>query len=90
MNASFFSLKLLWPEVINKNLFNDIDSMKIPVYIFQGKHDYQTPYSVAKEFYDQLNATHKEFFTFENAAHSPIIEDVEVFNLIVREISLRR
>ncbi|MDQ3394564.1 MAG: lysophospholipase [Bacteroidota bacterium] len=90
MNASFFSLKLLWPEVIHRNLFNDIDSIKIPVYIFQGKYDYQTPYAVAKDFYDQLDAPHKEFFSFEHAAHSPIIEDVDVFNSIVREISLRR
>jgi len=66
MPASLFSLKHLWPDVINKNLFNDIDSIQVPVYIFQGKYDYQTPYSVAKDFFDQLKAPQKEFFTFNN------------------------
>ncbi|HAN19115.1 MAG TPA: alpha/beta hydrolase [Bacteroidales bacterium] len=83
MPGSLFSFKYLWPDVINKNLFNDIDSMQVPVYIFQGKYDYQTPYSVAKDFYDQLKAPRKEFFTFENSAHSPIMEEVEKFNSIV-------
>jgi pimeloyl-ACP methyl ester carboxylesterase len=83
MPGSLFSLKHLWPEVINKNLFNEIDSMQVPVYIFQGKLDYQTPYSVAKDFFDQLKAPEKEFFTFENSAHSPLMEEVEKFNSII-------
>lgn len=80
IRGSMFSLKHLWPEVINHNLFNDIDSMQVPVYIFQGKYDYQTPYALAKDFFDQLKAPEKEFFTFENCAHSPNMEEVEKFN----------
>jgi esterase/lipase len=84
MNGSMFSLEHMWNEVINANLLNDIDSMQVPVYIFHGKHDYTTPYPVAKEFYNQLKAPEKEFFTFENSAHSPVMEEVEKFNSIVK------
>jgi len=84
MPASLFSLEQLWPTVINTNLSNSIDSMRLPVYIFHGKYDYQTPYSLSKEFFDQLKAPEKEFFTFENSAHSPNMEEVEKFNAIVR------
>ena len=80
MQGSLFSLKHLWPDVINTNLSNKIDSMQLPVYIFQGKYDYQTPYSLAREFFDQLKAPQKEFFTFENSAHSPNMEEVDKFN----------
>lgn len=90
MSASMYSLKHLWPDVVNKNLFNDIDSMQVPVYIFQGKYDYQTPYSVAKDFFDQLKAPQKEFFTFKNSAHSPIMEEVDKFNSIVRVKTLKK
>ena len=79
MSGSLFSLEHLWLEVIHKNLKHEIDSMQVPVYIFQGIHDYQTPYVVVKEFYDQLKAPHKAFFTFENSAHSPVMEEVEKF-----------
>ena len=83
MSGSLLSLEKLWPEVINTNLFSEIDSMQVPVYIFQGKYDYQTPYVVAKDFYDQLKAPEKEFFSFENSAHSPIMEEVDKFNEIL-------
>ena len=86
MNSSMFCLENLWMEVINTNLFNHIDSMQIPVYVFNGIHDYQTPYAVAKDFFDQLEAPEKEFFTFENSAHSPCMEEVDKFNSIVKEI----
>ena len=85
LKASMFSTKHLWPEVINTNLFREIDSMQVPVYIFQGILDYQTPYSLAKDFYDQLKAPQKAFYTFENSAHSPLMEESERFNKIVRD-----
>jgi len=89
MSGSMYSLKHLWPSVINKNLFNDIDSLQVPVYIFQGAYDYQTPTSVAMDLYKQLKAPKKEFFTFENSAHCPMMEEVEKFNDLAREISRR-
>ena len=85
MEGSTFSLHHLFTEVINADLHSKIDSMQVPVYIFQGVHDYQTPYVVAKDFYDQLKAPQKGFFTFENSAHSPVMEEVDKFNSIVRE-----
>ena len=85
MEGSTFSLDHLFKEVINADLSSKIDSMQVPVYIFQGVHDYQTPYVVAKDFFDQLKAPEKEFFTFENSAHSPVMEEVDKFNSIVRE-----
>ncbi|HEX6222862.1 MAG TPA: alpha/beta hydrolase [Chryseolinea sp.] len=85
MKGNIFSLEHLWPEVIKTNLFNAIDSMQVPVYIFQGLYDYQTPPVIAKAFYDQLKAPEKEFFTFTNSAHSPLMEEVEKFNSLVRE-----
>ena len=90
MSGSLFSLEHLWPDVVNNNLFNEIDSMQVPVYIFQGKYDYQTPTSLAKDFYDQLKATKKYYFTFENSAHSPIMEEVDKFNTIIRNVVIEK
>jgi len=85
--GSLFSLEHLWADVINANLFQEIDSMQVPVYIFQGILDYQTPYVVARDFFDQLKAPQKAFFTFENSAHSPLMEEVDRFNSIVRTLA---
>ena len=86
MNASLFSLEHLWMDVMNTNLFNQIDSMSIPTYFFHGKFDYTTPYPLALEFYNQLKAPKSEFFSFENSAHSPIMEEPEKFNTILRKL----
>ena len=86
MAGSMLSFEKLWPTVVNTNLFTQIDSMEIPVYIFQGVHDYQTPHLVAKEFFEQLKAPEKEFFSFENSAHSPVMEEVEKFNKLLKDI----
>lgn len=88
--GSMYSLEKLWSEVIHTNLFNSIDSMEVPVYIFQGKYDYQTSYSVAKDFYEQLKAPEKAFYTFENAAHSPVFENPDRFNEILRTEVLKK
>jgi pimeloyl-ACP methyl ester carboxylesterase len=85
--GAMFSLETMWLDVINANLFTEIDSMEVPVYIFQGVYDYQTPYVVAREFYEQLKAPQKAFYTFENSAHSPLMEEVEKFNSLVKDIT---
>lgn len=87
MNASMFSLEHLWMDVIDTNLFHEIDSMSVPTYIFHGKFDYTTPYPLANDFYQQLKAPQKSFFSFENSAHSPIMEEPEKFNAILRELT---
>lgn len=58
--------------------------MKVPVYIFQGKYDYQVSYVVAKEFAAALNAPLKGFYTFKNSAHSPCFEEAEKICNILR------
>jgi pimeloyl-ACP methyl ester carboxylesterase len=85
MEGNLYSLENMWEDVMTANLFNDIDSMQVPVYIFQGQYDYQTAHAVAKDFYDQLKAPKKDFFTFEHSAHSPLMEEVEKFNALVRD-----
>jgi pimeloyl-ACP methyl ester carboxylesterase len=82
--ACQYTVRLMWHEILDKNLFQEIDSIQIPVFIFQGKYDYQTPHDLAKAFFDHLKAPHKEFFTFNNSAHSPIVEEVNRFDSLLR------
>ncbi len=85
LQGSMFSLEHLWPEIIQRNLFCEIDSMQLPVYILQGKYDAQSPHAVAEDFYEQLKAPRKAFYTFHHSAHSPVIEETAKFNSIVKE-----
>ena len=85
-----FSKDCLWAVIMKTNLFKAVPSQQIPVYILQGTSDYETSYIIAKEYFDSLKAPVKKFYTFENSAHSPIFEEPEKFEMILREILLQQ
>ena len=85
IRGSLFSLQL-FDNVIKDNLFESSVSFDIPVYIIHGKHDYVTSYDLAREYSDVIKAPAKDFFTFENSAHSPNLEEPEKFVQTVSEI----
>lgn len=87
VRASDYSMQFLWPEVIRRNLTAEIDSVRIPVYVLQGRFDYQTPFPVAKEFLQTLKAPDKDFITFEQSAHSPNMEETKQFNTVVKALA---
>lgn len=76
-----------FPEVTEDNLFQTSTQFEIPVYIIQGKYDYQVSYELARKYLDSINAPKKMFFTFEESAHSPNIEEPERFVEVVRSIA---
>ena len=87
IQGMLFSLTHLWDYVKESNLFESSIAFQIPVYITHGKYDYQVSYTLALEYFDLIEAPDKAFFTFENSAHSPIIEEPEKFVQIIRNIA---
>ena len=81
-----FSITHLWDYVVSDNLFETSISFQVPVYITHGKYDYQVSYTLAHEYYEIIEAPEKAFFTFENSAHSPNVEEPERFVQVVRQI----
>lgn len=82
MSANFPVVK----DGIRFNAFKEIPSLQIPIYFFAGKFDYTCCYSLQKEYYEQIDAPQKEFYTFENSAHSPLYEEKEKAKKILEEI----
>lgn len=78
-------LQCLWDYVMGSDFCQKVPSLAVPVYIFQGKFDYQVSYAIAKEFAMGLKAPIKGFYTFEHSAHSPCFEEPEKLCRILRE-----
>jgi pimeloyl-ACP methyl ester carboxylesterase len=71
-----FTINVMWEEIKNVNHTIEIQSIKVPIYFFQGKYDMTPPAVVVEEFYDNLDAEHgKKLFIFENSGHLPMIEE---------------
>jgi pimeloyl-ACP methyl ester carboxylesterase len=87
LKGALRTLQLMWPEVMQINLLEQAPRLEVPVYIFQGEHDYQTPHALARQYYEQLQAPRKQFFTFPNTAHSPNYEQPQQFiRLLLDEV----
>ncbi len=85
-NGSYSSLDRLWREVVSAHLIETAKSLPVPVFLLEGRHDWNTPVALAQTWYDQLQAPKKEWFWFEESAHSPIKEEPEKWGTCVRGI----
>ena len=79
-----FSMQNLWMEAINVNLFEQVPSLGIPVYILQGKYDKHTCTAVAKNYFDSLKAPMKKYFEFEYSGHDPHLTEFEKYREVIQ------
>ena len=85
VGKSHSGVSSLWNEMLSNNLMIQVPKLEIPVYFFGGVHDYTVSYTLAKEYFEKLQAPIKGFYTFKNSAHSPIFEETQK----VKEIMLK-
>jgi pimeloyl-ACP methyl ester carboxylesterase len=52
----------------------------VPVFLMSGRYDQQSEATVAREFFDRIEAPRKAFVWFEQSAHSPPFEEPDAFN----------
>jgi pimeloyl-ACP methyl ester carboxylesterase len=84
--AKFSSgVSILWDKAIATDLSQELLELDVPVYFFHGIHDYTVNYALAKEYFEELEAPLKGFYTFEHSAHSPMFEEPEKARRVLRE-----
>ncbi|MHA1983249.1 MAG: alpha/beta fold hydrolase, partial [Candidatus Hodarchaeales archaeon] len=84
-----FSYNAMWEEIKNVNLKKDIQSIKVPIYFFEGKYDMTIPTVLVEKFYDSLDAEKgKQFIIFENSGHLPMIEEKERYEKFLIDVVL--
>ena len=83
-NGAYYNMRELWRQVITCDFLSTVQKLDVPVYITAGRHDRNTPPELAKRWLDALVAPEKEWFWFEDSAHSPIREEKEKWNKTLR------
>ncbi|MEH7115946.1 alpha/beta hydrolase [Neobacillus vireti] len=79
MKAGRFSLESMWTQVMEIDFLTNPLQLEIPVYIFAGKQDYQTPSELAANSVNNLDCPHKEFVWFDHSAHLLNFEEPQKF-----------
>lgn len=72
-------VSVIWEEIISTDLTQKVPKLEIPVYFFAGIYDYTVSSTLAKEYFDKLQAPLKGFYLFKQSAHSPMFEEPEIF-----------
>ena len=65
----------LWDTFLRTDLTIQIKALDLPVYFLSGAHDLTANYGLSRDFFDQIKAPVKGFYTFRNSAHSPLFEE---------------
>ncbi len=77
-------LKAMWPEVGATDLMDSV-TFSVPVFVFDGKLDMNTPAELVGDWFDRIQAPHKELIWFENSGHNPMGDEPERFKKLLRE-----
>ncbi|MFW9926954.1 MAG: alpha/beta fold hydrolase [Candidatus Thorarchaeota archaeon] len=85
-----FTTYALWKELTEVNFTREIDSIKVPIFFFEGRHDMITPTAVVEDFFGQLNAEKgKRLVIFENSAHYAMLEEKEKYLHTLTDVVLK-
>jgi pimeloyl-ACP methyl ester carboxylesterase len=79
------SMKLLWPEMLQVDLFTSVPELQIPVYLMEGRFDHEAASEIAERYFHALKAPSKELTWFEHSAHMLNFEEREKFDRILVE-----
>jgi pimeloyl-ACP methyl ester carboxylesterase len=90
MKGREFTMNAMLEEINNVNLAKEIQSIKVPIYFFEGKYDMATSRVPVEDFYDSLDAEKgKKLIIFENSAHFPMIEEKEKYQDLLVNVVLK-
>lgn len=70
----------------NYNLMNYKKEYTMPYFYILGKRDYQVSYTIALDYFQQIESPLKQCFILENSNHMPMIEEPEKFRETLEEI----
>lgn len=77
------SMRLLWPQLLEVDLFTSVPEIGVPVFFMEGRNDWEVPYEIAERYFDSLRAPAKELVWFDRSAHLPNSEERRLFNTIM-------
>jgi len=79
---------IMYPQLQEIDFRQDVPRLEVPIYLFEGTHELEARSSLAREWFDMLDAPEKQLYTFDNAGHSVAFEQYEEVHRILMEIIL--
>lgn len=85
------TMDVLWPQLWEVDLRQQVPHLEIPIYFLEGRHDVNAPPHLAEDYLQQLVAPHKELIWFEHSGHSPWVEESQkVVDMMVNKVLVQQ
>src|SRR5262249_22046464 len=74
-------------DVSHGSLMRDVASLDVPVYFFQGVHDYTSPGPCVTTYFRNFRAPRKTMIWFQHSAHFPFLEEQAKFATAIDRVA---
>ncbi len=81
-----FSSETLWDEQQAYDAREQHQTFETPIYFINGRYDRLISPDLSAEYFETIDAPHKELIWFEESAHSPLFEEPDKFNELAKQI----
>ncbi len=73
------TLNVVYPQLWEVDFRRQATRLEVPVYFFLGRHDINAPTLLAEQYFDLLDAPHKQIVWFEHSGHTPWVHEADAF-----------
>lgn len=73
------TLGVVYPQLWDIDFREQATRLEVPVTFLIGRHDVNAPTVLVEDYYDLLDAPHKEIVWFEHSGHTPWVSESELF-----------
>ena len=79
---------LMYPQLQGIDFRENVTRLEVPVYLLDGERELAARRDLVLEWYEQLDAPHKQLYSFDNAGHSVAFEQFSALHQILVETIL--
>jgi pimeloyl-ACP methyl ester carboxylesterase len=81
------TIDVVYPQLWDVDFREQATQLEVPVYFLIGRHDVNAPPALTEQYYEILDAPHKELIWFEHSGHNPwVTESTRFIDMIVNKI----
>jgi pimeloyl-ACP methyl ester carboxylesterase len=81
------TMDAVYPQLWDVDFRTQVTELGTPVYFLIGRHDINAPPVLTEQYFEVLNAPHKELIWFEHSGHNPWVTESDAFvDVIVNKI----
>jgi pimeloyl-ACP methyl ester carboxylesterase len=79
------TLGVVYPQLWDVDFRKQATKLDVPVYFLIGRHDINAPVKLTEEYFNLLEAPHKEIVWFEQSGHTPWVNEADEFVRVMVE-----